>query len=319
MTEQEKAYERAELEEIERAAKEAEHTATEDEGEEDEEPEEDEGVIHPDVEKQTDGHVPDYQAWAFEEDYTQRPNVGYEEEPEDAQLYLPARNMDTKPALGIFTDYVMMATLRRIWKAAKEKYDSSHKELVQMWEERGIRHDALGGNWPVMNGRDIMANNLPRALEWEDFERMHNERDRCQQHYCKYKHNKFCIQVVHQAIRMGYTPKWFDSDKTLLTEEGPQARIPLQKVLHAVTGCKYYAYYRTESPTSFGCTHINISHIIHGMSSSDVTTEFAKICLAQGIWLHPTLAEKGKRGLATEESQAKSAHPLRIKASDYAP
>ena len=213
----------------------------------------------------------------------------------------------------------MMATLRRIWTVAKEKFDASHKELVQMWQEKGIRHDALGGNWPTMNEKDIMANGLPRALEWEDFERKHPDRDRCQQHYCKYKHNKFCIEVVHQAIRMGYTVKWFDSDKSLLTEEGPQARTPLQKVLHAVTGCKYYAYYRKESPTNFGCTHINISHIIHGMSPSDVTTEFAKICLAQGIWLHPTLAEKGKRGMAAEESQTRSAHPLRITASDYAP
>ena len=100
-----------------------------------------------------------------------------------------------------------MATLRRVWGVAKEKYESTHKELVKAWTEKGIRHDAIGSNWPTMNEKDIMANGLPRPLEWEDFERRHNERDRCQQHYCKYKHNVLCIQLVHQAIRMGYTAK----------------------------------------------------------------------------------------------------------------
>ena len=74
MTEQEKAREKVELEEIEKAAKDAEHTATEDEGEEEEEADEAEGVIHADVEMQTDGKIPEYQAWAFEEDYTNVPS-----------------------------------------------------------------------------------------------------------------------------------------------------------------------------------------------------------------------------------------------------
>jgi hypothetical protein len=62
-----------------------------------------------------------------------------------------------------------------------------------------------------------------------------------------------------------------------------------------------------------------MSHIIHGFSITDVTTEFAKICLANGVWLHPNLVEKGKKGMAVEEGKAQGAHPLRITATDYAP
>ena len=163
-----------------------------------------------------------------------------------------------------------------------------------------------------------MASGLPRPLTWEDFEKEHQDHDRRRQHYCTYQHNRFCVAIVHQAVQMGYTSEWFASDKTLYTEEGPQARVPLQKVLHAATGCKYYAYFREDTPVSSGCTHIDISHIIHGMSPTDVTTEFAKICLAQGVRLHPNLVEKGKKGLAVEEGQARGAHPVRITSSDYA-
>ena len=317
MSEKDKARERAEIEEIEKAAKEAETTATDDD--EGDETDDAEGIVAPDVEKQADGNIPDYQAWAFEEDYAQRPLAGTSAEPEDAQLYVPARNLDSKPALGIYLDYVMLSAMRRVWKQAQEKLEMGEDELVKMWKAKGIRHDGIGPNFPKMTEDDILPNGLPRELVWDDFVRLRADYDKRYQHYYKYLGNKFCVELVQQAIRVGYDIEWFNSDKILYTEEGVQVRMPLQKVIRATTGCKYYAYSRNDAPVAGAFTVINMAHIIHGLSPNDVTTEFAKICLAHGVWLHPNLVEKGKKGAAVEDGRAQGNHPMRITAADYAP
>ena len=129
-----------------------------------------------------------------------------------------------------------------------------------------------------------------------------------------YLGQKELVRLAAEAIDMGYTKATL-KPRPDRNDDGTYDRDPLHRVIRQVTGCKYYVYFRRDSPVA-SAYKVPVQHIIHTLGMSELSGDALKGCHIHGYWLTNDMMVKAERAIADDKKG--DARRARLAVGDYA-